>query len=100
MTTKIFCWDEVGCEIGQWDVEIPDGVAPHQALILADDHVTVETGGDPTFDRKVRHEGDVFVLDALFGLYKETHVYWTAEGSEQECRELAEQELAAWLKDN
>jgi len=102
MTTKVFCWDEVGCEVAEFDVEIPDGSTARQALILADDHITEQTGsgGMSTFQKKVRHEGDVFVLDALFGHDKEARVYWTAEGSEQECRALAEKELASWLKEN
>ena len=97
--TKVFCWDECGCEVAAWDVEIPDGCTPRQALVLADDHICCATETGDTYDKTVRQVEAVFVLDGLFGQGKETHVYWTAEGSDLECRALAEQELAAYLKE-
>lgn len=95
--TKVFCWDGVGCDVQGFEVAIPDGCTARQALILADDQVAEQTGCDDTFDKKVRQVGDVFVLDGLFGQDQETHVYWTAEGSEEDCKSLAEEELAAYM---
>lgn len=104
MTTKVLCWDEVGCEVNEFEVSIPDGCTPRQALILADDQICEQTECDDTFDKKVRHVenradgcASVFVLDGLFGHDKETHVYWTAEGSLEELRALANQDLTAYF---
>ena len=102
--TKVFCWDEVGCEVNEFEVTLPDGCTPRQALILADDQIAEQTECADTFDKKVRQVenradncASVFVLDGLFGHDKETHVYWTAEGSLEECRALADRELAAYF---
>jgi hypothetical protein len=103
MTTKVLCWDEIGCSVNEFEVSIPDGCTPRQALILADDQIVkqIEEVGccDDTFSKKVRQVGEVFVLDSMFGHDKETHVYWTAEGSEEDCRALALKDLAEFISD-
>jgi len=91
---KVYTWDEVSCELAEYEVRIPDGVTPRQAMILADDQIQQQCGTDEMgiYSKKVRQEGDVFVLDALFGRDKITRLYYCPEDTAQ-AKRLAKKEL-------
>ena len=97
--TNVVCWDAVGCDVAVFQVEIPAGLTPRQALILADDQIAQQTECSDTFDKKIRQVGKVFVLDGMFGRDQEMHVYWTAEGTEEDCQALADAELKKYMSD-
>jgi len=94
---KVYTWDEVGLELKEFRVNIPDGATPRQALVLADDEISQQLGlgADEmgTYNKKVRKVGDVFVLDALFGRGMVTRLYYCPEGDAAQAKKLAKKEL-------
>jgi len=89
---RFYAWDAVEMKIRRFDVEIPDGCTPRQALALADDAMSAKDM-ESLSRRKVRQVGDVFVMDGVFGRDQEAHIYWCPEGDASQARKLAKQEL-------
>lgn len=98
--TNVYSWDEVGCEVSTWKVELPGGLSDEDALLLADAKITQQCDGRSlgTFDKKVRATDGILILDARFGRDNITRVY-LCRPNPARAKALAEKELEILLED-
>ena len=97
--TTAYSWDEVICEVSEWELDLPDGLSDDDLITLADARIT-EACQDPfgTFDRKTRTLDGTLVLDALFGQNKVCRTYLN-RNDPAKAKEHAQGELEAYLED-
>jgi hypothetical protein len=91
--TKAYMWDEISLEITEFDITIDAFIDHDQIALAVDEEVQKQCEGeDGTYDKKVREEDGVIVIDALFGQGKETRTYVypddPGKAEEEAAREL------------
>jgi len=93
---KAYVWDEVGCEVAEFDVSLPEGLTVRQMALLLDDDIAQQCEGSESYKKEVTLDGGVAVMKGLFGHDKLVCMYFAPSDSpedEELARKRAEADL-------